>query len=216
MTRTQRKPLIIFSADDVWAASCAAFRLNGQYIKVSDRSTGTESNREIMDLFLGNPVEFVKDEDREMGKKVRAYYQALSFKILKGVKLLDFENNAMLIANRDSISTNFDLAVIASLPASYDRVVKRQYAESRVNFATGDYVGPVGAKLTLEVEVLRCNYSQNYGVYFVSAITDADSPVFFPYKFQFETGKKLSIGGTVKAHRDNQTHLNRVKVFNTV
>lgn len=211
--RTPRKPLITFKADDVWAAACAAQRTNGSYVKFPPEGTKIETNRLIVDRLLGNPAELISDEDRAQGQKVRKYYQALSFKILKGIKLGDFENNAMLIANRDEVAGNFDLGVITSLPASYERSAQRDDVNSRINFAQGSHVGPVGTKLTLEVEVLKANFSQQYNVFFITAITDTDSPVFFAFKRDFPVGTKLSIGGTVKAHRDNVTQLNRVKVY---
>jgi hypothetical protein len=37
--------------------------------------------------------------------------------------------------------------------------------------------------------------------------------VFFSYKQEVTVGNVLNIAGTVKRHRDNQTQLNRVKVF---
>lgn len=211
--RAPRKPLITFKADDVWAAACAAQRINGSYVKYAPPESKIDTNRMIVDHLLGNPTELISEADREQGHKVRSYYQALSFKVLKGIKLSDFENNAMVISNRDEVSGNFDIAIITSLPASYDRSAQRDTVTSRINFATGGHVGAVGTKLTLEVEVLRANFSQQYGVYFITAITEGDSPVFFAFKSALEIGKKYSIGGTVKAHRENQTQLNRVKVF---
>lgn len=211
--RAPRKPLVTFKAEDVWAAACAAQRINGSYVKFTPEGTKIEPNRSIVEHLLGNPTELISDEDREQGLKVRKYYQALSFKILKGIKLGDFENNAMLIANRDEVAGNFDLGVITSLPSSYERSSARESINNRINFANGGHVGPVGTKLTLEVEVLKANFSQQYGVYFITAITSTDSPVFFAFKRDFPVGTKLSIGGTVKAHRDNVTQLNRVKVY---
>jgi hypothetical protein len=208
-----RKPLITFNADDVWAAACAAQRINGAYIKFADPTTKLELNREIVDRLLGNPTELIQEEDRAMGQKVRQYYQAFTFKILRGVKLSDFDNNAMLLANRETVGTNFELATIVCLPASYERSVKRDDVNSRINFATGPHIGAVGTKHVLNIEVLRSNFSQQYNVNFITGVTENDSVVFFAYKNPIEVGAKASIGGTIKALRDNQTQLNRVKVY---
>jgi hypothetical protein len=48
---------------------------------------------------------------------------------------------------------------------------------------------------------------------YVTGITTDDQVVFFAYKEALDIGKVLDIQGTVKAHRDNSTQLNRVKVI---
>ena len=215
-TRTQ-KVTVNYNADDVWSAACAAQRINGSYIKLSmvsesDPATTKLSNRMVVEQLLADPF-IITDEDREQGKKVRAFYQALTFKILQGKQLSDFDNNAMLISNREVITGNYDVAVIASLPSCYERGVERQSTEQRVNFATGGFIGKVSDKVKLEIEVIKCTYSHSYNVFFVTGITTQDQPVFFSYKDKVPTGDTMNIAGTVKAHRDNITQLNRVKVI---
>ena len=215
-TRTQ-KVTVNYNADDVWSAACAAQRINGSYIKLSvisesDPATTKLSNRMIVDQLLAD-LSSITDEDREQGVKVRAFYQAYTFKILQGKQLSDFDNTAMLIANREVITGNYDVAVIASLPSCYERGVERQTTEQRVNFATGGFIGKVNDKVKLEIEVIKCTYSHSYNVFFVTGITEQDQPVFFSYKEKVPTGDTMNIYGTVKAHRDNITQLNRVKVI---
>jgi hypothetical protein len=155
----------------------------------------------------------ITEEDMEQGKKVRAFYQAFTFKILQGKQLNDFDNTAMLIANRDVITSNYDVAVIASLPSCYERGVKRQTVDQRINFARGGYISTIGAKVAITVEVLKCVYSEKWGTNFVTGINDEDQVVFFAYKNRLEVGKTISIQGTVKSQRNpNTTQLNRVKV----
>jgi hypothetical protein len=47
----------------------------------------------------------------------------------------------------------------------------------------------------------------------VSVLTTDDEPTFFSLKNAVEVGTVMMIQGTVKAHRDNITQLNRVKVI---
>ena len=211
MARYQ-KPVLNFNADDVWSAACAAQRMNGNYIKAIAPGVEQQTNRQIVENLLTDTFS-ITDEDREQGKKVRAFYQALTFKILQGKHLNEFDNNAMVISNRDVITNNYDLAVIASLPSCYERGVVRQSADQRINFATGGFIGKVGDKIKLEIEVIKCTYSQMYNVFFVTGISTNDQPVFFSYKEKVPTGDTMNIAGTVKAHRDNITQLNRVKVI---
>jgi hypothetical protein len=215
-TRTQ-KVTVNHNADDVWSAACAAQRINGSYIKFtmiseSDPAVTKLSNRMIVEQLLADTF-IITDQDREQGKKVRAFYQAYTFKILQGKQLNDFDNTTMLIANRDVITSTYDIAVIASLPSCYERGVVRQTADQRVNFATGGFIGKANDKVTASIEVLKSVFSMKWNTNYVTGITTDDQVVFFAYKEALDIGKVLNITGTVKAHRDNSTQLNRVKVL---
>ena len=208
------KPVLNLNADDVWAAACAAQRTNGAYINAYQLvENGQRPNREIMTQALEN-TSLITDADREEGKVVRQHFKGLTFKILQGIKINDFENTAMLIANRDVITDSYDLAVIASLPGCYARDKKRNEINKRVRFASGGFIGRVGDKVTRnDVEVLRCLYSQQWNTYFLTCLTTDDEAIFFSYKKEVVAGTKLNIQGTVKAHREDSTQLNRVKVI---
>ena len=215
-TRTQ-KVTVNYNADDVWGAACAAQRINGSYIKLSvisesDPATTKLSNRMVIEQLLAD-LSGITDKDREQGKKVRAFYQAYTFKILQGKQLSDFDNTSMLIANREVITGNYDVAVIASLPSCYERGVVRQSADQRINFATGGFIGKANDKVTASIEVLKSVFSMKWNTNYVTGITSDDQVVFFAYKEALDIGKVLNINGTVKAHRDNSTQLNRVKVI---
>jgi hypothetical protein len=216
MARYQ-KPVLNIPAENVWSAAVAAQRINGAYVKLSvlsesDPSMSCQSNRKIIESLLVDPAG-ITDEDREQGKKVRSFYQAFTFKILKGTRLSEFDNNAMLIANRDVIEGNYDVAVIASLPSCYERGVLRQSADQRVSFATGGFIGKANDKVSASIEILKSVYSIKWNTNYVTGITTDDQVVFFAYKEALDIGKVLNINGTVKAHRDNSTQLNRVKVI---
>ena len=212
-----KKGVLNLNADDVWAAACQAQRTNGAYVKLSvltesDKSQNKLSNRQIIESLMVDTT-LITDEDREQGLKVRAFYQAFTFKILQGKQLSDFDNTAMLIANREVITGNYDVAVIASLPSCYERGVVRQSADQRVNFATGGFIGKANDKVTASIEVLKSVFSMKWNTNYVTGITSDDQVVFFAYKESLDIGKVLNINGTVKAHRDNSTQLNRVKVI---
>jgi hypothetical protein len=213
-----QKPVLNFNADDVWAAACQAQRVNGTYVKEGQTSelnpdVITKTNRQLVIELMADTTQ-ITDEDREQAKTVRKYYQAFTFKILKGIKLNEFDNTAMLIANRDIINDNYDVAVIASLPSCYGRGVKRDGVDQRVKFATGGYIGRVSDKVKVTVEILKTNYSQQWNTNYVTGITSDDQAVFFAYNHidNVEIGKTYTFFGTVKAHRDNSTQLNRVKL----
>ena len=82
MARYQR-PVLNLQADDVWAAACAAQRINGAYLKTIEEGKNTETNRQIMDNFIAN-TDLITEADREQGQAVRTYYKGFTFKILQG------------------------------------------------------------------------------------------------------------------------------------
>jgi len=223
MARYQR-PVLNLDADTVWSAACAAQRINGEYVKAvtsyvtnedilpeSEQTPPKEINRDIINRLVADPSQ-ITDADRVQAEAVRKYYKAFTFKILQGKMLSEFDNNAMVIANRDVIEATYDIAVIASLPASYERAVKRDSLNRKIDSASGGFVGRVGDKVKLTVEVVRSVFSQQWNVFFITGITTDDQPVFFSYREAIPTGKSIVAQGTVKAHRDNSTQLNRVKL----
>jgi hypothetical protein len=212
-----QKPVLNYNANDVWAAACQAQQVNGSYIKIStltenQLTSGVRSNREIIVSLMEDTTQ-ITDENREQGKKVRQYYQGLTFKVLKGIKLNDFDNNVMLISNRDVITENFDLAVIASLPNSYVRAVERDNVDQRIKFATGGFIGKAGDKITQKIEIVKQIWSTKWDTHYITGINDKDQVLFFSHKNLLEVGKSVTIEGTVKSHREDSTQLNRVKVI---
>lgn len=215
MARYQKPTPLNLNADDVWAAACMAQRLNQGYIKVSEDAPAGQTNRNLVTQYLADTSK-ITDEDREQGKLVRKFYQGYTFKILKGIKLSEFDNTAMLLSNRDTIDTNYDVAVITSLPSGYERGMKRQTVDQRIAFAKGGLIGRVGDKMSPTIEVLKSFYSQQWNTNYITGITSDDQVLFFAFKQPLEVGKMYDLYGTVKAHRDNVTQLNRVKVLSVI
>jgi hypothetical protein len=215
MARYQKPIPLNLNADDVWASACMAHRLNQGYIKVSEDAPMGQTNRNLVTQYIADTTK-ITDEDREQGKLVRKFYQGFTFKILKGIRLSEFDNTAMLLANRETIDTGFDIAVITSLPSGYERGIKRQTVDQRIAFAKGGFIGRVSEKVSPTVEVLKSFYSQQWNTNYVTGITSDDQVLFFAFKQPLEVGKMYDLYGTVKAHRDNVTQLNRVKVLSVV
>lgn len=213
------------ATDLVWAAACAAQRVNGEYVKVDqviwDEGSQTSRvtkrrNRDVMAEFLINPDQ-ITEADREQGRAVQAFVRNdITFRALKG-RLTDFDQAVSRVlaveSEFDTVQHRYELAIVASLPASQARSEKRATADERVKFAGGGLIGSVGDKIQTQVEVISSVYSQNYGCWFVRGITDQDQPVFFSQREGQTAGTWLTIRGSVKAHRDNLTQLTRVKVL---
>lgn len=213
-----------YTVSDVWAAACAAHRVNGGYFKECEfeytdnqpPKLVKDKNRHIMMHFLANPGQLLV-EDVERGEHCRNFLQNdLTFRTLKN-KTGEFDlaiKKVLAVSDWfDGYQHKYELAIVACLPQSVERSELRQNSDQRVQFATGGLVGKVGDKVDLNVEVINSTYSQQYGVYWIRAITAADQPVFFSSKVSYDVGTHLAIRGTVKAHKENLTQLNRVKVL---
>ena len=111
------------------------------------------------------------------------------------------------------IGNRYELAVVACLPASWQRAVARQSKDERIAEARGGFVGDVGTAVQLNIEVLGSVKSKDFDIYWVTAITDADQAISFSNKESWDAGTHLTIRGKVKAHRTNLTQLNYVKVL---
>ena len=224
---TSRPVSAKYSVSDVWAAACAAHRVNGGYFKeyvfehYSDNlaeppAIVKRKNRDVMMEFLANPSQLTVD-DVERGEHCRQFLQNdLTFRTLKN-KTGEFDTaikKVLAVQNQfDSYHHKYELAIVACLPASVEKSEIRQNSESRVQFATGGVIGEVGDKVDANIEVLNSQYSKQYNVYWVRGITEADQAVFFSSKESYDPGTHLTIKGNVKAHKDNLTQLNRVKVL---
>ena len=211
------QPTINFSADDVWAAAYEAFvRNDKQYIKVllpGVPEDQPQPNRVIAERLLANP-EQISEESRQVGGVMRRYFQGLTFKLIEGKSLTPFMQSAFDAANKNTINSNYDLAVIVSLPATYEKSTKRDDVDRRIQWAQGGYIGFVGDKTEQRIEIIRKIWSQKWNTWFYSGINDQDQVLFFAHmKTQLEIGSYVTIQGVVKVHRDNSTQLNRVKVL---
>jgi hypothetical protein len=210
---------------DVWAAACHAQRINGAYVKQDEWELPSESatavqlkcksNRNVMMEALHNTF-MITDEDRDAGEQCRKFIQNdLTFRALKN-QLTDFDRNVMKItAVTDKFYTvthRLELATVACLPQSHQRALQRQAQQDRLNQTTATYIGAVGDKVTVDVEVVRCNFSQKWNIWYVTAITSRNEQVFFAVREERAAGTHITIRGTVKAHRDGSTQLNRVSV----
>jgi hypothetical protein len=209
---------------DVWAAASHAQRVNGAYVKQDEWELPAESatavqlkrksNRNVMMEALHNTF-MITDEDRDAGEQCRKFIQNdLTFRALKN-QLTDFDRSVMkIVAVTDKFYTvthRLELATVACLPNSHARALKRMEEQARLNQTAG-YIGAVGDKVTVNVEIVRCVFSQKWNTYYATGITANNETVFFAIREPLNTGTTLTLRGTVKAHRDGQTQLNRVSV----
>lgn len=202
-----------YNSEDVWAAAWQAFTTNGnQYIKAIAPGLNQKTNRTIVEELLADTTK-ITQESRDQGLIVQRYFHGLTFKLVEGKTLTPFLQGAYDASCKNTITNKLDLAIIASLPATYTKMAKRDETDRRVQWARGDSVGDVGDKVVLNIQVLKSIWSQKWNTWYITGITGEDQVVFFANKETFDVGTYLTITGIVKGTRDNSTQLNRVKVI---
>jgi hypothetical protein len=196
-----------------WAAACAAYRINGGYVKWAE-TTSQKSNKEVVRELLQNPTELITEQDRAQGQLVRSYIaKTATMASLRGT--LDVWGKEMArVSQLTVIENSYDLNVIASMPQTYERHLQRDQVHERLSGANREYVATVGHKLELDVEVLENCYSKKWGTYYVTVIDTANRAWYFAYRSGLKKGEKFTIRGTVKRPADGMVQLNRVKLIN--
>ena len=214
---------VAHSVDNVWGAAVAAQRENGGYFKeeqwmpnATPPYISKRRNRDIMRDILANPA-VLTVEDIAQGQECRNFLQNdITFRALKN-KLTEFDGSVSKVLavteEFDSVKHKLELAVVACLPQSHARSLERQAVQERVRQTSGALIGTPGDKVTLAVEIVKSNYSQQWNTWYATGVTADNSAVFFAYRQELAKGATHTIVGTVKAHRDGSTQLNRVSII---
>jgi hypothetical protein len=209
----QNTPKFSYESDKVWGASVVAFRANKGYVKaLAPGIEAHKTNRQIVDELLKDNVPLI-EADIEEGRKIRQYFKALTFKVIEGKTLTPFLQQAMHLANNDSITDSLGIGTIASLPATYAKMASRDEVENKIKWARGGFLGVIGEQVTEKIAIVKQLWSNNYNIWYYTGISDKDQVLFFAHKGTLEIGSYVTIEGTVKSHRESSTQLNRVKVI---
>lgn len=207
---TRSYPAFEYPASLVWAAACAANRINGGYVReaaapTADGETSPMPNKLLAWRFLLEQ-ENITDEDRALGEAVRLHFAGKIMDIIAGTAN-DFTKSVATLAQNDVITQRRDVSLISCLPASYERDQRRQ----ALDFVTQP-VGKVGERLEFELTVDDQGYSANYNVYWHLAHQGTNRFFFFSSNV-FERGKTHKVKARVKSHKeDGTTVLNHVKL----
>ena len=212
-----------FAAETIWAAAAYAHRINGrEYRKTAEyriddngsysQEIVREPNRVIMKRALAD-TSVITTEDQNLGNLARDWLtKRILMQTLKG-SLSEFDATCQQVVALDKFDVwndRMELAIVASQIRAYEQA---QVMEQAMEGLDRSPVAPVGAKVDARVRVIKSVFSQNYNVYFITAITDRHQAVFFSYREAMKMGQQIDIRGTVKAHRPDATQLNRVRVL---
>jgi len=214
MARYTKKAVKMYSTDLVFAAAATADRINGgEYIKVTDFNPAKITNKLLVSQILNGEFEITED-DHAKGNLVRAHFKGLLLKVLKGDVLNEFDAQSLSLASADEMTEN-KIAFVSCLPSAFARSQVRRSVDERLSDCERQYVGDIGSKVTLSVEIVKCFYSQNYGCHFISGITKENLAMSFAYAKPptFKLGDTVNLTGKVKAHRDGfVSQLNYTKI----
>jgi cellobiose-specific phosphotransferase system component IIB len=214
---------VAWSAETVWAAAAYAYRINGaEYLKdpeyaKDDQGLWTDQilrlrNRDVMKRALDDHS-MITAEDRDLGHRARDWLsKTMMVKALKGSALSEFEQGlqqAVSLTELDEWGCRYELALVASQIRAYEQAVQLEAAMAGIS---AEPIADIGAKVDVEITVVKSVYSQNFGVFFITGITTDRRAVFFSYRDRLANGHQCRIRGTVKAHRENSTQLNRVRM----
>jgi hypothetical protein len=214
---------VAWSAETVWAAAAHAHRINsGEYLKDTeyakdDQGLWTENilrlrNRDVMKRVLDDDS-VITDLDRDLGHRARDWLsKSIMMKTLKGSPLSEFEQGlqrAVTVTEFDEWGCRYEMALVASQIRAYEQAVQLEAAMEGIS---AEPIAEIGAKVDTEITVVKSVYSQNFGVFFITGITADKRAVFFSYRDRLANGHRCRIRGTVKAHRENSTQLNRVRI----
>ena len=200
----------------------AAYRLNNNlYVKSADYYTGMKvnefevrPNRTIMQELVANP-EFVPDDSdiaaaTEMREHFKGYFLA---QLMNGGKD-DFSKKILELITQDAIAYR-DTGLLCYLPTKFAVDVKRDTLAERLRNADSNYVGTLGQKIELDIEVLDVKFYALYNSYMMKALSGENIITFYS-KDKFE-GKNLKVRARVKSHSKDKygnlaTQLNYVKL----
>ena len=213
----RQQPAFNYPADLVWAAACAAYRINGGYFKqaeFTDQGQITRpANRDLVRLYcMDTGLEFITDQDRQQGRTCRQdLVNAATMSALKN-QATEWTLLTAQMAALDVITTDYELSVITAMPKSHSQTLARESTDGRLAYCEADPVGRVDERVEVVGEVVRSNYSNQYNTHYVTVITDTNHQAFFAYRERIEPGAKIRICGRVKRHADRATQLSRVKI----
>jgi flagella basal body P-ring formation protein FlgA len=210
------RPLHQYSADLVWAAAWAAYRINGGYHKnpmIEDGKIIKPTNRELVQMYLTDDSDQpITKKDTEQGQNCRRVLaNSVTMSMLKN-ELTEWGELTARMTSLETVTTDYEISVITAMPKSYYQVILRENTDSRLAHCDGPLVGRINDRVDLEGEIVRCSYSNRFNTFYITVITKANQQVFFAYREQLNTGRNIRFCGRVKRHADRATQLSRVKL----
>lgn len=212
-----------FDIVEATASVCAAYRINNNsWVKdsytqpsESDELPGKAitANKIIAIDILKNDPDKILEQDRTMAESVLVEARAILFKMI-GSRVNEFEQKIATLVQGEIIKS-YDFGLLAFLPKMLADNVRRREADEKMREASGE-LPALSTKINMEVEILKCWYSEKWYTYYITAVTVGEEharPVSFAQRNPLEIGSRCNITGTVKDHRNGIARLVRVKLL---
>jgi hypothetical protein len=208
-------------AEQVWTFAATADRINGGYFKEDVyvmenecRKRTKEANKMMVRRWLteGYCGEDTT-EDVELGRLARAWHKSRLLMTAIKRPLNGFEDSLSKAAGMDEFALEIHKLEIATIASQIRSFCAGFALEEKMWGTDVSPLAAIGTKVLTTAEVISTVYSVTYNTTYIRAVTLNDRKVImFNYREKIEPGTVITINGTVKAHREDCTQLNRVRV----
>lgn len=226
---------MLFTVNEVLAASSAIHRLNGGFIKSHDTHNEkgqTPNSKLLYNHFLGThstdgdrklvqQLVAIKPEDKEVAEEIVHYLSGLSFKAMER-DLTDFEKNVLKLITSEYVAKE-QIGIAASLPKVYFNKLKQdKWSEREAELvSTSEYVGKLHSRNTFNdcvVENIRfissvgsslicCSQAGNIIKFFINTQNDLTN---------LKEGSTISFKAYVKSQNISKYHGGKETMVNRV
>ena len=228
---TRALPLKTVSTQEALAVSCAAYRINGSYIKDTRRFSTEEnktqfSNKDLVRFFFEDKTDYLPHdyipfkltaEDFEKANELQKWMRRY---VMLGLADLDeFKRDMISSAAGEQVPIN-NLGRIAYLPefVKRDKHETNLTKEIRVEYRNSIHLGTEKDAVEGVCKILDKRYSSQWETYYYTAVLDGNL-ISFSNRFEHEVDTMKRIKGKVRNHTvnrlfsANETRLNYVKLY---
>lgn len=223
-----------FSVELILRLSCAAQRVNGTYLKVTEPIYTSDNvlagykfaNKDLVrSMLLGSHEGYgefkpqllnVINEDVEQVEDIRKYFKRLIFAAVEGEN--EFQMTVNQLLNTEEIELN-KLGFLVCLPSVYDKDSTKTRVKKSLKECEAGVIGSVDDELRdLDSEIVEVRKSKNFEAFNVVAIVD-NKIVSWMTKNAPQVGPAVILKAKVKGFNENwltklpETRLNYVKVY---
>ena len=219
--KSPRQRTDLYDIDVAWAAVAAADRVNqGQYYNANSYMPADAKYNKVIAYEMVESPELLTAADRELAVKLSDHFHGLLFKRLTGKVFNGFLNSITDIVCKKQVS-RFDIACMSALVKTYRQDTEREVKQNRMQAFSGtsEYIGLVGAKKTITVQIMDLVYSKKYNINIITC-TDGVNLIKFctthPVE-QYPQNSTVTVSGKIKSCAEDDrtgarvTWLTRVK-----
>ena len=215
----QGKP---FPSQYVLELACAAYRVNGNYIKEGEAVYDGEDNflyirqaNKQMILATADPAFWtgapadrpallkIKPEDTELANTIKSYFKKLMFAAVAGDN--EFLTTVNSLLNSETIGHRM-FGYVACLPSVYKRDYAKTQIKKQATTLDNSYLAMVGERVfDLDCEIIESVKSKNFDAWNITAIINNKMVSWFA-KANMTVGPCVVVKANVKDHSKHWDH----------